>query len=397
MSAIQPKNLLSESVRREDNSLFLKNKRVNLDHFERVHLIGFGKGAADVSAILEKVLGDKLTNGRVIDTKPFEFRKIKYTVGTHPLPSKQNIDFTETVLKETEGLSEKDLVLIVICGGGSALFEAPFSLPLKQLAKVSSELINSGADIAEINVVRKHLSKVKGGGLAKHLYPAKIVNLIFSDVPGNDLNVIASGPTVRDRSSIERAKSILKKYKINNAAIPESALIELPKEEKYFEKVSSVLMLSNMTALTAMSEAAKEMGYKSVIFSDRIQGDARKLGRRLIEQTPPGKILLAGGETTIKVTGKGKGGRNQALVLACLPMPDDTLILSFDSDGVDFYYYGGAIGDSETNQKIEKLKLDPSSYLSQDDSFAFFEKTKDGIFTGKLGSNVTDLIMVLKI
>ncbi len=156
-------------------------------------------------------------------------------------------------------------------------------------------------------------------------------------------------------------------------------------------------MLSNITALTAMSEAAKDMGYKSIVFSDRIQGDARKLGRRLIEQTPPGKILFAGGETTIKVTGKGKGGRNQALVLACLPVPDDTLILSFDSDGVDFYYFGGAMADSETNQKIEKLKLDPSAYLSQDDSFAFFERTKDGIFTGKLGSNITDLIMVLKI
>ncbi len=192
LSAIQPKNLLSESVRREGNSLFLKSKRINLDHFERVHMIGFGKGAAEASGILEKVLGSHLTDGRVIDTKPFKFRKIKYTVGTHPLPSKQNIEFTETVLKETEGLTEKDLVLIVICGGGSALFEAPFSLQLKQLAKVSSELINSGADIAEINVVRKHLSKVKGGGLAKHLYPAKVVNLIFSDVPGNDLNVIAS-------------------------------------------------------------------------------------------------------------------------------------------------------------------------------------------------------------
>ncbi len=294
-------------------------------------------------------------------------------------------------------MTSDDLVLIVVCGGGSALFEAPYSLTLAKLTAVFSALLNSGANITEMNTVRKHLSRVKGGGLAKHLYPAKIVNLIFSDVPGNDMTVIASGPTVRDRSSRKKALSILNKYKIVASLAPDSALTELPRDEKYFDNVTDIMMLSNVTALNAMQDEAKKLGYKAIIFSDRIQGEAKKLGKKLIEQTPPGKILLLGGETTVKVIGAGKGGRNQTLVLASLPVPDDTLILSFDSDGVDFYKFGGALGDKETWEKSQKLKVDPKKLLDDDNSAAFFEKTGDGILTDKLGSNVADLIMILKI
>lgn len=397
LTAIQPEQVLKEAVGLEEDILRIKNKKIRLSKFERVFLLGFGKGSAEVASYLEKKIGKFLTKGWVIDTVARESGKINYTLGTHPLPSKVNIDFTEKVLKETANLTKKDLVLIVICGGGSALFEAPFALKLKELSEVFGKLINSGANISEINVVRKHLSKVKGGSLAKHLYPAKVVNLIFSDVPGNDLSVIASGPTVQDRSTIALAVKTLEKYGVRGSLVPLSALTEVPKEPKHFENVDNVIILSNMTALEAMNKEAKSLGYKSFIFSDRIQGDAKKIGRKLIEQTPPGKILLAGGETTIKVTGKGKGGRNQALALACLPMVDDTLILAFDSDGLDYWHFGGAIADKETTEKSGKAGLDPKEYLSNDDSGTFFEKIKDGILSDKLGSNVTDLIIVLKI
>ncbi len=397
LGAIQPNKVLADTLSRDGDTVYIKNKKFNLRKFERVFMIGFGKGSGEISVRLEKVLGDNLTEGFVIDTTPIDFKKAHFTLGTHPLPSKVNVDFTERVLGSLKNLNKKDLVIIVVCGGGSALFEAPHSLSVAKLTVVSSRLLNSGANISEMNVVRKHLSKVKGGGLAKHLYPAKIVNLIFSDVPGNHLSVIASGPTVRDRSTSKKALSILNKYKIESSLIPDSALTELPKDEKYFEQVSNVMMLSNQTALTAMQVEAKKLGFKSAIFSDRVEGDAKKIGKKLIEQTPPGKILLAGGETTVTVTGSGKGGRNQTLVLASLPVQDDTLILSFDSDGVDYYKFGGAIGDSETLTKAEKLKLDPQAFLNDDDSSTFFEKIGDGIFTDKLGSNVADLIMVLKI
>lgn len=397
LEAIQPEKVLGEALNLEEGYLKIKNKRLRLSKFERVFLIGFGKGSAEISAELEKRLGKFLTKGWVIDTVIREPHKIAYTLGTHPLPSKANVLFTENVLNETENLTEKDLVLIVVCGGGSALFEAPFALNLPELSEVFSKLINSGANIAEINTVRKHLSKVKGGGLAKHLYPAKVVNLIFSDVPGNDLTVIASGPTVRSGSTINKAVKILEKYGIDRTVVPPTALTELPKDPEYFENVDNILLLSNMTALEAMNKEAKSMGYKSFIFSDRVQGDAKKVGRKLIEQTPPGKILIAGGETTVKVLGKGRGGRNQTLALACLPIEDDTLIVSFDSDGIDYYHFGGAIVDKETWQKTRKLKLDPQEFLNNDDSFSFFEKIGDGILSDKLKSNVTDLIMVLKI
>ncbi len=395
--AIQPERVLAEALKGEGDTLIIKNKKLRLSKYERVFLIGFGKGSARMSLGVEKSLGKFLTKGWVIDTVIGKSKKIEYTLGTHPLPSKENLDFTNKVWEETSQLTDKDLVLIIICGGGSALFEAPSSLNLKELSLVFQKLINSGANISEINIVRKHLSKVKGGGLAKHLFPAKVVNLLFSDVPGNDPSVIASGPTERDSSTVKRAKTILDKYEIGEEIVPSEALLELPKETKYFENVTSILMLSNMTALEAMQKETKDLGFKSFILTDRLQGDAKKIGKKLVELTPPGKILLAGGETTIKVVGKGKGGRNQSLVLASLPLPDDTLILAFDSDGVDFYQYGGALGDSHTWQTAQKLKLDPQDFLKEDNSSAFFEKTSDGILTGKLGSNVTDLIIVLKI
>lgn len=397
LTAIQPENILEENLKEEDGILFIKNKRISLGKYERVFLIGFGKGSAEVSKLLEKTLGNKLFKGFVIDTVPTEFKKINFTLGTHPLPSKKNVDFTLNVLEEVRDLNKKDLVIVIICGGGSALFEAPESLSVSEVKEVFDELINSGATIEEINIIRKHLSKVKGGGLAKHLYPAKVVSLIFSDVPGNDLSVIASGPTVIERSTTKRALAILNEYKISKKLVTEEKLIDLPKDPKYFDNVTNILMLSNMTALEAIRDKANELGQKSFIYSDRLTGDAKKMGKRLIDLTPPGKILIAGGETTIKVMGKGKGGRNQALVLASLPVPEKTLLLSFDSDGTDYYYFGGAIGDEETMDKAKRKKLDPQQFLKDDNSFAFFEKTGDGIFTDKLKSNVADIIMVLKI
>ena len=397
LEAIQPEKVLHEKIHLEDGVLRVANKRIKLSKFERVFLIGFGKGSAEVSSSIESQLGVSLTKGWVIDTVSKKFKRTFFTLGTHPLPSEENVAFTEKVLEETVGMTKKDLVLVVVCGGGSALFEAPHSLPMGKLREVSAKLINSGATISEINVVRRHLSKVKGGGLAKHLFPARIVNLIFSDVPGNDLSVIASGPTVRDSSTIKKALSILDKYEISRSDIPEASLTELPKEAEYFENVDTIILLSNMTALEAMNKEARSLGLKSFIFSDRIQGDARKMGKKLMVKTPPGKILLAGGETTIKVVGSGKGGRNQALVLASLPIEDDTLIVSFDSDGIDYYHFGGAIADKHTWEKAKKQNIDPQEFLKNDDSSSFFEQVDDGILTDKLGSNVTDLIMILKI
>jgi len=292
-------------------------------------------------------------------------------------------------------MTEKDLVLVVICGGGSAMFEYPASVDLQTLTNTFKALLESGATISEMNIIRKHLSLVKGGGFAKHLYPATVVSLLFSDVPGNDMHVIASGPTVKDTVTVKDVLAVLSKYHITT--VTEQDFIEIPKDEKYFENVHNVIMVSNMTALTAMQEKAKVLGLSPRIFSDRVEGNAKEIGKKLIAETKKGEVLLAGGETTVHVTGKGRGGRNQEVVLASLSFVDEnTIVLSWDSDGIDFDTFAGAIGDKVTLKKEKELGLNAQSFLQEDNALVFWEKTGDGIITGKLESNVSDLFLIYK-
>jgi glycerate 2-kinase len=394
-AAITPEEVFKTGFSFQNKILKIQDKTFDLNNFERVHLVGLGKGSSGICKRVETYLGDSLTEGFDIDVVDETFTKVKYTKGTHPLPSQANFDYTEEVIQHLTGLNEKDFVILVTCGGGSVLFEKPHTFTLEQMIAVNHGLLDSGANISEINTIRKHLSKVKAGGLAKAIYPATAVNLIFSDVPGNDLSVIASAPLVKDKTSIEEAKAVLTKYKLTTPAPAD--LDEPPKEDKYFEKVSNVLMLSNLTAINAMEKKAKDLGYHCYVMTDRLQGDARTLGKKLIDEAPLGQILLAGGESTIKITGKGKGGRNQALVLSALPfIKEGTVLVSFDSDGWDFHEYAGALADSDTLKKIEEQHLDVKSFLEEDNSYGFFEKIGDGIHTGKLESNVSDLFIVLK-
>lgn len=396
-ASIQPKNIFKNHFSVNGNTLKIQNKSFNLDDFERIKLVGFGKGSAEMCGIIAKQLGDRLEKGMDIDViENPNLDKIEYTLGTHPLPSEANIDYTKKVLDYLEGSGDKDLVLFVVCGGGSVLFEAPYKIDLATLTRVNDALLDSGATITEMNIIRRHLSRVKGGGLSKIVYPATVVALLFSDVPGNDLSVIASGPTVKDHTSLNDVKKILTKYKIPyKVKITDTDFQETPTDNKYFEKVHNILMVSNHTALDAMEKRARVLGKKSFILTDRLQGDARVLGQKLITETPNGQILFAGGESTIKITGKGYGGRNQALVLASLPyLKNETVIASFGSDGWDYYKLAGAIADHETLDKAAKLNLDFRRYLSDDDSYNFWQKTGDGIDTGHLESNVADLYIV---
>lgn len=398
LESIQPKEVLKTSFVLNGSKLQIEDGSIDLKDFNRIFLIGFGKGSGGISKIIENILGDFLTAGYVIDNIAQEFSKINFTLGSHPLPSEENIKFTENVLAKVSSLTEKDLVLVVICGGGSAMFEAPFKVDLGTLIKISKALLRSGATISEMNVIRKHLSKVKGGGLAKHLYPATVASLIFSDVPGSDLTTIASGPTVQDKTTLKDALAIIEKYEIQkNVSITSDLLTELPAEEKYFKNVTNIIVVSNKTALLAMKKKASSLGFETDLYSDRLQGDAKEVGRKLIQIAKQGRVLLAGGETTQKLSGSGKGGRNQALVLAALPFLDEgTVIASFDSDGVDYFYFAGAIADRETLAKAKALKLDQNKFLSDDNSWEFFKKTNDGIYTEKLESNVSDLMIVFK-
>lgn len=400
LQSIQPDHVIEHNFSVTNDLLRIVDKEFKLSDYKRVFLIGFGKGSAGISKIIEEKLGDKLTEGHVIDTTLETFTKIHFTQGTHPLPSTLNAAFTQALLKRiaTLQLTEQDLVLVVICGGGSAMLVAPHRISLDQKIEVNKALLKSGATISEMNMVRKHLSEVKGGGLAQALFPATIASLIFSDVPGNDLSVIASGPTTLDEETIDDAKNMMAKYKLEES-IPfaTSALRETPKDNSIFKNVHNIIVLSNLTALSAMQEKATELKINSSIFSDHFQHEAKTAGQELVSKTPSDSILLAGGETTVRVTGGGAGGRNQEVVLGTLQNIDNqTIICSFDSDGWDNSRFAGAIGDKKTLAQAEELQLDVTSCLNSNDSLSFFEKVTDGIDTGRLPSNVSDLFIVYK-
>lgn len=393
--SIQPQNIIQKNFSCKDNILTIQDKIIDLNRFERIFLLGFGKGSASLSKEIEKILGNFLTKGRVIDLVNETFSKIEQTIGTHPLPSEENLNFTKKTIQQFSNLTIKDLVLIVISGGGSVLFENPYKINLEKLIEVNKSLLLCGATITEMNIVRKHLSLVKGGGLGKLFYPAKIVSLIASDVPGNDLSTIASGPTVMDKTTREEALTIVQKYKINIAT---DYFLETPKDEKYFKNISNIILVNNQTALHAMKKKAKELGFDAEIISDKFQAEAKMAGKELIDKTASDQILLAAGETTVKVLNKdGQGGRNQELVLAALPHINENItIVSFDSDGWDNSPFAGAIGDRLTLEKAKELNLDLKEYLRTNNTLPFFEKVGDGIITGRLPSNVSDLMMVLK-
>lgn len=354
LSSIQPEKVL-------------ENFQVdNVDLYENVYLIGLGKGSAKLSSIIEQKLGEKLTEGYVIDVTSEQFNRIQFTQGTHPLPSQINLDFTKKVVERFQNkLTEKDLVLVVVTGGGSALFELPESLSLDELIKFNDELLKSGKDIEQMNFERKKVSKVKGGKLAQLLKPAKVLGLIFSDTPGYDLSVVASGPTVDGQTE-------------------------------------NILMLSNKNAVDAMKKKAEELGIYCEVHSYRLKGDASDIGQTLIANASgievENPILLAGGETTVEVKGNGKGGRNQELVLGALMSNDIErfTIASFNSDGWDNTEFGGAIGDFQTLEKVKELNLDIQKTLDENSSYEFFQKTGDGIITGRLPSNIADLMIVYK-
>jgi glycerate-2-kinase/transketolase N-terminal domain/subunit len=398
-ASIQPQVVIQHNFVIEGNILKIQGKEFDLAHFDRILVVGIGKGSAVNAKIIEEKLGDKLTNGYVIDTAEQQFSKIEFTLGTHPLPSQANFDFTQKVLDQTNNLTDKDLVIVIMCGGGSVLFEKPNALSLDEMISVNNALLKSSADIYEMNIIRKHLSATKGGGFAKHLYPSTVVTLIFSDVPGNDLSFIASGPTVKDTSTILEAYAVMDKYSIwEKVSLSKEAFIDTVADEKYFANVHNILALSNITALEAMENKAKEMNIPVRIFSDKIKEDARGLGKRLIDEAKEGEILLAAGETTVKVTGHGKGGRNQEVVLAALPyLSGNSVITSFDSDGWDNSELAGAIGDRLTSDESAKQQLSIETYQSENNVFEFFEKTGDGVRTGKLPSNVSDLMIVYKV
>lgn len=394
IARVHPERILRERIALGGDTLMVMGETLDLKQFKRIFVAAIGKVSSSTCKVLEDVLGNRITAGLCIDTKLEERLKIiSQTVGTHPLPSKENAYFSSGIVSMIERATVDDLIILVVSGGGSALFCYPYDTECEQGEPLFWELTKKGATIQEINVVRKHLSLIKGGGLAKLAHPATVLSLIFSDVPGNDPSIIASGPTVRDTSTVRDAQAVLAKYGVAFTGM----FTETPKEEEYFKKVRNVLVCTNEDALVKTQELLRSKGYDVQIHATDLQMEARETAKFLLSKAASGQVLLAGGEMSVKVKGKGKGGRNTEMTLAALPeRQEGEVVISCASDGIDNTDAAGAIADDETAKKMREQKLDPVSYLENNDSYHFFEKTGDLIKTGYTGVNVSDLMLVYK-
>ncbi len=401
LAAIHTSSAVRSAVSFKDGTLRAGEEVLELQPDARLIVVAVGKCALEAANALEEILGDRISTGVVIDVHPGELRRLRTFSGDHPFPSERNVSATKELITVLQGLSEKDVVLAVVSGGGSTLLCQPQNHTCLEERKFLECLFRGGATIEEINTVRKHTSVARGGWLAQYAYPARVASLIFSDVPGDKEEFVASGPTVLDKTTIKDAEEVLERYRVRETCgLEKMELMETPKEEKYFKKAKNILVVSNHLALLAMAKAAGELGFAAKVETSEMRGEARQEGEKIaksIAAAPAKSAFLYGGETTVTVKGAGRGGRNRELALGALTgIGGGELVLSLASDGRDNGPSAGALCDMMTKEKAAKLGLTAESFLAENNSEEFFQKTGDEILTGDTGSNVSDLAIALK-
>ncbi len=382
-------------------TLTVRGQKFNLAQYKKVIVIGFGKAALHAVTGIQQALGPRISCGFVIDIEQGSLGNIVCKVGTHPLPSVVNIAATKELIAMLEQSTVDDLVISVVSGGGSALLCYPAEMSCDQERDIISALNSAGASIQEVNTVRKHISKVKGGNLAKICYPATVISLIFSDIPGDDISMVASGPFVKDETTMQNASAILAKYNVlDRCKLPSCEVVETPKADKYFEKVHNILFVSAQDALAAMQKKASDLGFNVRIWSAAFQGDAGELAGQIVRDAKPGECLLGAGESTVVVKRHIEGtksGRNQEMALAALPLVSEQQILvTIASDGRDNSDVAGGIADEATKTQANKLHLSAAEFLARHDSFDFLTQVNGALTTGPTGSNVSDLFVCLR-
>lgn len=391
-----------EAVRRQcvlkGSKLTVGKHTFDLDSFRRVYVIGFGKASLETAEELETILGDRITDGIVLDVKRAKLRRIKSVKGTHPFPSEANRIATGDIMALVRQADSRDLIITIVSGGGSALLCWPHKVTCDDITVLTKALMHAGATIEETNTVRKHLSEIQGGQFARLAHPATVLGLIFSDVPGNDIGVIASGPTVMDTTTVADARRVMKRYDLLKACqLPACKLRETPKDPTFFKDVTNIFLMNNTFAVEAMELEAKRRGYTTRTYSTSLTGEAREVGRLLAGLPRSGEMVFAAGETTVTVLGNGKGGRNQETALGALgSVDDDALVIACASDGIDNTPAAGAIADKETRKHAKERRLSVDAALAKNASYDFFKKSGDHIVTGMTGANVSDLFIAAR-
>lgn len=368
-------------------------------------LVAVGKAAWSMANAAYGVLGDRISAGAVITKYGHSMGAIgqlEIFEAGHPVLDDDTVSATERVLAFTENLSKNDKVLFLVSGGGSALFELP-KIPLCELADINRQLLSSGADIVEMNTVRKRFSVVKGGRFALHCKPAQIFSVVLSDIIGDPLDMIAGGPAFPDSASKDDAKRIVKKYKIKLTAGANDCLDE--ETPKSLDNVTALVTGSVKELCRAAAENCRTLGYDAVILDDSICGEAKTegaaLARKALDYVGKNKptALIVGGETVVRLTGKGKGGRNQEFALAAAEIIDgieNVAVFSVGSDGTDGPTdAAGGFADGTTAEKLRKNGISIPDVLHENDAYNALLKTGGLIITGPTGTNVNDVAVAL--
>jgi glycerate 2-kinase len=404
IEAVEPAQAVANAMRCQGARLAVGGQEFDPDDFEQIYLIGAGKASAPMARAAAQILGDRLTRGIIITKdghrETGKLPGIDIFEASHPLPDMRGIAGTRKIIELLQTAGEQTLVICVLSGGGSALLTAPTpGVSLEALRGLTDQLLTSGASIHEINTIRKHLSQIKGGQLAKLAYPAALVTLILSDVVGDNLEIIASGPSVADPSTLAGAAAILAQYGL---AAP-GALVETPKPgEPIFERVQNVLVGTNRLAAEA---AVKNWGTGSKVLRTDLVGEARHAGEWLgaqFDAIPRGACCLVGGETTVTFSGRGEGlgGRNQEVALAAvrqLAGMADAMLITLATDGGDGPTdAAGAVVTGDTLARAKKLGLNPDDFLGRHDAYHFFDALDDLLKPGPTRTNVNDLNFLIR-
>ena len=426
--AVDPYNAVKRFVHVEGNSLTVGTGdsmplKTDLGNYDRIFLVGGGKATAPMAKAMEEILGEKIFKGMINVKYGFstDLTHTRITEANHPLPDENGVEGTRKMLDLLNSAGEKDLIFSLISGGGSALLVHPAGdIALKEIQELTQMLLECGASIDEINSLRKHISAIKGGQMARAAYPATTVNLMLSDVVGDSMDVIASGPFVPDRSTFRDAWKIIEKYHLENIPAAIRAHLEAGKEgrvretpkmgEEIFERVHNFVIGSNILALKAAEKKARDLGYNPLILSSMIEGETKEVARvhvaiakevlKTATPLPSPACIISGGETTVTIKGNGLGGRNQEFCLAAAMEMDGLsapiAVLSGGTDGDDGpTKAAGAVVDPLTVERGRRLGLEASQFLNNNDSYHFFEKTDDLLVTGPTGTNVMDVRLVL--
>ncbi|ELY74805.1 Hydroxypyruvate reductase [Natrinema pallidum DSM 3751] len=358
IEAGHPRTVVRDTVALEGATLRIADATYDLREYDTLVVLGGGNAAAHVAVALEAILGDRIDSGVVVTDDPAETERVTVRAGDHPIPSERGVDAAGDVLAAADAADGDTLVLAAITGGGSALMPAPAGdLSLADLRTTTDALLASGADIGDINAVRKHLSALKGGRLARRAAPATVASLVLSDVVGNDPSVIASGPVAPDESTFDDALAVLERYEIDapgsvQARLERGAAGEIAEtpgpDDAAFETVSNHIIADGMTTLDAARDAAAERGYETLVLSSRVRGEARDAAATHVaiaeevlatgRPVAPPAVVLSGGETTVTVRGDGTGGPNQEFATsAALHLADgsEIAVAAVDTDGSD--------------------------------------------------------------